>query len=415
MPEIRLSNHAVAWRSRPWTMLLALCLGFAMSSAYRSVAAMMAPPLQAEFELSASQLGLFAAAFHFAFGSMQLVMGVGIDVHGLRKTILWALPLAVAGSALAAWAPGFQALLWGQGLIGVGCAPAFLVCTVFIAQRFEPSRFASVSGSLMGLGSVGLLLTGSPLAWLIENASWRAGFAALGAGTALAWLAIFALVKEQPQPLRGPDTPPPQTLGSAVQGIGQLLTMPHTWGILILASVTYAAFMTLRGLWLGPLLMQRFGFSLVHSGHVALAISVVGILGPPLFGRFQAEGLQRRRWIQRFTLAVAGMFLMLAWSHQAWLAVSTCVLIGFCSGFIVLQYADVRASYPALLTGRALAVFTMAMFLGIALMQWLTGWVASLAQGLGADTFVAVNLSIAAMLALGALAFRGLPAASPLR
>jgi hypothetical protein len=75
----------------------------------------------------------------------------------------------------------------------------------------------------------------------------------------------------------------------------------------------------------------------------------------------------------------------------------------------VLQYADVRAAYPAQLTGRAMAVFTMAMFLGVAAMQWFTGLVASLAKGRGMDPFVAVMGCIAALLALGALAFRLLP------
>ena len=76
---------------------------------------------------------------------------------------------------------------------------------------------------------------------------------------------------------------------------------------------------------------------------------------------------------------------------------------------MVLQYADVRAAYPAAMTGRAMAVFTMAMFLGIAAMQWLTGVVASVAAAHGADPFTAVLASIAVLLAAGALAFTLLP------
>ena len=60
-------------------------------------------------------------------------------------------------------------------------------------------------------------------------------------------------------------------------------------------------------------------------------------------------------------------------------------------------------------TGRAMAVFTMAMFLGVALMQWVTGVAASLASARGADPYMAVMLTIAGMLATGAIAFRLLP------
>jgi len=75
----------------------------------------------------------------------------------------------------------------------------------------------------------------------------------------------------------------------------------------------------------------------------------------------------------------------------------------------VLQYADVRAAYPAALTGRALALFTMAMFLGVAAMQGFTGWVATRAHALGADPYVAVLGTIAALLAAGAVAYVVLP------
>jgi hypothetical protein len=76
---------------------------------------------------------------------------------------------------------------------------------------------------------------------------------------------------------------------------------------------------------------------------------------------------------------------------------------------MVMQYADVRASYPAHMTGRAMAVFTMAMCLGVALMQWLTGLAASAAAALGIETYTAVFGAIAFFLLLGTLLFRFLP------
>jgi len=148
-------------------MLLALTTAFALSQAFRTAPAIMAPPLQGEFGLSAQALGIYAGAFHLAFGALQLFMGVGIDLHGVRRTVLFAFPVAMAGAVVSALAPSFAVLVAGQVLIGIGCAPAFLVCTVFIARHFPAERFAAVSGLTLGLGSVGMLLTGTPLAWLI--------------------------------------------------------------------------------------------------------------------------------------------------------------------------------------------------------------------------------------------------------
>jgi predicted MFS family arabinose efflux permease len=399
------SNTAVRSARSAWLMLAVLTSAFALSQAFRTVAAIMAAPLQKDFGLSAQALGLFAGAFHFAFGALQLFMGIGIDLHGVRRTVLFAFPLAIVGAIVSAMAQHFVVLVVGQMLIGIGCAPAFLVCTVFIARHFPPERFAAISGLVLGAGSIGLLLTGTPLAWVIQHSSWRAGFFALATGSALVWLAILWMVHEPVVTSTAAKLSPM----TALRSYGALFNLPHTLGIIALASVTYAAFISLRGLWLGPLLIERHGFTLVQSGNVALAVSLVGMFGPALFGRLDPGPMRRRRWTMGCTLVAAALFAAMAFNPGSAFDVGASVAIGLISGYIVLQYADVKAAYPASMTGRAMAIFTMAMFLGVAVMQWLTGTVASTATAHGIDPFMAVLATIAALLILGALAFGLLP------
>lgn len=386
-------------------MLLVLISGFALSQAFRTAAAIMAPPLQQAFGLTPQQLGLFAGAFHFAFGGLQLFMGMGIDVYGVRRTVLAVFPLTIAGALVTAWADSYGGLLAGQALTGIGCAPAFLVCTVFIARRFPVDRYASVNGAALGIGSVGLLLTGTPLAWVIEAWGWRAGYVALAACAACAWLAILLLVREE-APVRGER----KSVLAALRGYGELFRLPQTAGIIGLALFTYASFLSLRGLWLGPVLIDRYRFSLVDSGNVALAVSVLGMVGPPLFGRLDpGDAARRRRWIAGYTLACAALFAAMAFALPAALEVTLALAVGLVSGYMVMQYADVRATYPPEMTGRAMAVFTMAMFLGVALMQWLTGLAASAAAALHVETYAAVFAAIAFFLVLGTALYRFLP------
>ncbi len=386
-------------------MLLVLISAFAMSQAFRTAAAVMAAPLQQAFGLSPRQLGVFAGAFHFAFGGLQLLMGTSIDLWGTRRTVLAAFPLAVVGPVVTATADSYAGLIAGQVLTGIGCAPAFLACTVFISRRFPSDRYASVNGAALGIGSVGLLLTGTPLAWVIQAWGWRAGYLAMAACAALAWLAILLRVREDP-PAHPGGRP---SLLAELRGWGELFRLPHTWGIIGLALFTYASFLSLRGLWLGPLLIDRHGFSLVAAGHAALAISVLGIVAPALFGRWDPRAARRRRWLLGYTLACAALFGLLALPLGAWSDVTLSLAVGFVSGYMVMQYADVRAAYPAAMTGRAMALFTMAMFMGVALMQSFTGWVASLASSRGAEPYAAVMGAIALLLVLGAALFRLLP------
>lgn len=392
-----------------WLMLLALCTAFMLSQSYRTAAAILAPELQARLGFTPQQLGVFAASFHFAFGALQLFMGIGIDLHGVRRTVLTVFPLAIAGSLLSVFTSSFGLLVLGQVLIGVGCAPAFLVCTVFIARCFPAQRFAAVSGLAMGIGGLGMLLTGTPLAWLIHEHSIQAGFAMLCALSVAAWLVVYFAVREPAAP---PATGPRPSVWQAMGQFGQLLRLPQTLGIMALSAVTYASFITLRGLWLGPLLVERFQFSLIASGHVALVVSLVSLVGPPLFGRHDPGVATRRRWIIGYTLLMAALFLLLAFTHLILLTLALLLLSAFLTGYIVLQYADVRSAYPESQTGRAMAAFTMAMFLGIALMQWFSGVVAQTAKAWGADPYTAVLLVVVALLATGAAAFAWLPSAA---
>lgn len=392
---------------RAWVMLLVLIGGFAMSQAFRTAATIMAPALSQAFQLSKQQLGLFAAAFHFSFAGLQLFMGMGIDVYGPRRTILVAFPFAAIGALVTASAQGFGTLVLGQVLTGIGCAPAFLVCTVFIARSFPTGRFAAVNGTALGMGAVGLLLTGTPLAWIIERFSWRWGFVVLAALALVAWFAILLFVRDGSA---APSARHKAGVMAALRGYGELFRLRYTLGIFVLALTTYSSFMTLRGLWLSPMLIDRHGFSLVQTGNVAIAISVIGMFGPPLFGRLDPGESRRRRWIVACALANAVCFVVMAASPGAPAEIALALGVGLLSGFGSLQYADVRSAYPPEMTGRAMAVFTMALFLGVAVMQWFTGGVASLAASVHVEPYAAVLGAIALSLALGCVAFRMLPA-----
>lgn len=391
----------------PWLPLLSLVSAFALSQAFRTVTAMMATGLQQEFGLSTQALSLFAATFAFSFGLSQFVIGVALDFYGLRRTWLYTFPLAILGALTSALAPNYAILVLGQALIGIGCSPAFVVCTLFIARCFPVHRFAAISGVAMGMGGLGLVLTGTPLAWLIHVSSWRMGFVVLGGLGCVSWLLVQSQLRE------GLATPQhrPESLGHALRGFGALFLLPQTWGILALALVNYASFLTLRGLWLGPLLMHRHAMSLVQTGNVALVVSVLSLFTPALFGHFDPGPAQRRPWIVRAALAMAAVLALMAFLPLEWVDVGGMVALAVLSGAAILQYANVRASYNPEMSGRAMSVFTMAMFLGVAFVQSLSGLAASWSQALGRDAYAGVLVSVATLLTLGALAFRLLPVA----
>ena len=227
-----------------------------------------------------------------------------------------------------------------------------------------------------------MLLTGTPLAWLVQAYSWRAGFVVLAAwlGAGLAGRSACGCASR-----RAPSAQPKESMPAALRQFGALFAMPHTLGILLLGAVTYAAFISLRGLWLGPLMIERHGYSLVQSGNVALAVSVISLFGPPLFGRLDRDGPARRRWIVICGLAYAALFAAIAFTHLGLARHRRHRADRPALGLHRLAVRRRAGRLPGALTGRAMAVFTMAMFLGVALMQWLTGVAASVAAAHGVD------------------------------
>jgi predicted MFS family arabinose efflux permease len=396
-------------RAPPWVMVAALTSIFAMSQAYRTLPAIVANAIEAEFHLSAQAIGFFAGAFHLSFGLMQLFVGVALDRYGPKWTVCVFFSLAVVGAILCAAAPSFTVLNAGQILLGIGSAPAFLAVLLFTAHAYPPNRFTSISGYAMSFGGLGMLATATPLAFVVQTWSWRASFALLAIGSVLALAATFLLVRDR--------APPPgaksQTLAEAFKEAALLFKAPQSAGILVLGAITYSSLLALRGLWIVPLFVQSHHFTLVQTGNVVLILSVAMLFSPMIFGRIDPGIRWRRQVIIAGALVSALLILILGWAapRSSSADIALTLAIGLISGFIILQYADVRASYAPDVAGRALAIFTMAMFLGVALVQWLTGMVAGFVIERGHEPLFAVHATLAFLLVAASAAFIALPRA----
>jgi nitrate/nitrite transporter NarK len=223
--------------------------------------------------------------------------------------------------------------------------------------------------------------------------------------SALSWLLIFFKVHEPELP---GDAQPKPGFMQALQGFGSLLLLPHTWGIVLLGMVSYASFLTVRGLWLSPMLMDRYQFSLVTTGNVALACSVISLFVPSMFGRLDPGPARRRQRIARLALLMAGIFVALALVHQS---VGSVVLL-MAEGYeraVGLRHADLCRCALLLPTGHD-GTRTVHLHHGHVSRSRThavaVGLVAGVAERQNADIYQAVMLMIAAMLGSGVLAYR---------
>ena len=390
----------------PWAMLAALASIFALSQAFRTIPAIIVGQIGPEFSASPNDIGMFAGTFAIAFGLMQLPVGVALDRFGPKRSLCALFPLALAGTGLSAVAPNFATLIVGQVLLGVASAPAYISALVFIVKRYPAGRFASLSGIVMSVGGLGMLITSTPLAWVVQVLGWRSAFIILGAMATISLAACLVLLDDREE-----DRAATGSLGDAIKGIGPIFRMRQTAGILCLGAVLYGVMLAVRTPWIVPLFQTRYGFSLVEAGNIVLLFSLALVVSPLPYGRFDPGGRSRRLLIIAMSYGMAILVAGLGISGKSGPIPDLVLVICFAaiSGVGMLEYPDVRSSYPSAVVGRAIALLNMAMFFGVAVMQWLAGAVAGIAAAHGMEQIGPIFFALAALLVAATTAYWLLP------
>jgi MFS family permease len=384
--------------------LSVLTLAFALSQAFRTIPSITVNGIAEELHVGPAALALFSGVFHWSFALMQVPVGLALDIFGVRRAMIALSGFAILGGAICTYAPDMNALFLGQILIGVGCAPAFMAAIVFTSQHWPVARFAGISGLVLAIGSGGILLSATPLAWVVDRWSWRSAFAVLTIMSIFTLLAS-ALILEKSVVQRSRRLAP--EIWAAFYGLRFVLFGRRPVALLAIGFVSYGAIITIRGLWIVPMFVERYGLSLLSAGNVALLFSISMILGPAVMGQFDPGDKARSAVITTIALAIVATIGALAIFDglSLWLDVILCTALGFLSGSFILIYAEARSSYPPELTGRGLTALNMSFFLGAAVAQSLSGVIAAGAQQAGLNAIDAVLLFLAAALLAGTVCF----------
>lgn len=375
--------------------LVVLALGHMLSNLLRTLPAITADVLGQDLGVTAEGLASLTGAYHFAFAAGQIPLGVALDRFGVRPVSLTLLATVAAGAVLAALVGGPGGFLLAQIVLGIGCCGMLLCPMTLAAKLLTPAKFGLWSGLIQALGNVGMLLSASPLAWLVEHGGWRLGF---WASAAMAVAVAFLVARFVPRPAPAPPgAPQPTGLLEDARAVLRLGTGRSLRGVMLLSFASFAAIIGVRGLWGGPWLMEVKGLTRIEAGNVLLLVTFALIIGPALAGV-----LDRRFGHRRFLLAaghgLAGLFLLLVagGGPGGWLSTllgrpilpplaDALLLIGF--GFSItiqpLLFAMARAVVPPEQAGKALSAANLSFFLGAAVFQAASGPVGA-AQGPGA-------------------------------
>jgi len=388
--------------------LLALACGHMLSTLLRTIPAISLDVMAADFRTAPQTLASLTSVYHFAFAASQIPVGAAMDRFGVRPVSLSLLAGTIVGALASGLATGPEGFLFGQFLLG-GATSGMLMCPMTLAaKQMSAARFGLWSGIILSIGNIGMLLSASPLAFVVELWGWRAGFWISAGFGAVVAVAVFALVPKQPT--AHADNSSPLSQMAEVLRIG--LSRPLR-GLIALALVSLAATLVLRGLWGGPWLMEIKALGRIEAGNALGLFTLALIAGPVLMGILDRT-IGYRRELLAATHSLVALLLVLMAAGAPHYPLSELfgvtalpplfdgvllVLIGLAISAQPLLFGMTQQLAGAQNAGKALSAINLAFFLGTALMQSTTGVVATL-FGLPA-----VLLFMAATLIVGTIVF----------
>ena len=350
------------------------------------VNAVLAPTLAAEFNLTASGLGLLSSVYFLAFAVVQLPVGVALDRFGPRRVNAALLLVAVAGGALFAAAESATVAIAARALIGLGVSACLMAALTAFVLWYPPERISTMTGVAFSAGAVGAMTATVPLELLLRAWGWRDAFMLIVWVTLALSLVFWFWVPERTARRES------EGFREILNGLGGLLRDPVFLRLAIPLGLSQSAAVALQTLWAATWLRDVVGWSPAAVARGLLAINLSMIVGYMAFGR--AADAWQRRGRSALPLLAAGMALSSASLALIVLGASSlvlmCLFVAAGTG-VVLAYSILARRYPKAMAGRVNTAVNVVGFVGMFTGQWAIGLVLDLwpptAQGYAAEAY----------------------------
>lgn len=293
------------------------------------------PVLQQQLGVSLVQAGFLLSTVQVAGMLLGLVVGLGADRWGLRRSLLAGLALMAMASALGAAATDFRALLALRAAEGLGFLLVAMPCPGLIRRCSEPAQLSGRMGwwgAYMPLGSALGLLVGP---WVLAWTSWAWWWLLAALVSALAWMAVWLGVPADARARHAAAAP--QAMGWKPR-LARTLRSPGPW-LLALSFAAYSGqWMTVIGFL--PTVYAQSGLGPALAGMLTAVVALANTVGNVASGRLAQAGCGATRALRLGfgCMALCTLLAYLQWQGQPvaplWLRFAAVVLFSAAGGLI---------------------------------------------------------------------------------
>ncbi|MBW1672883.1 MAG: MFS transporter, partial [Deltaproteobacteria bacterium] len=332
--------------------------------------AVIASELMRDLSLTAEDLGFLSSIFFYAFALIQIPMGASMDIFGAKRLILFLSSVGIVGAIIFALAHSFPVALMGRALMGVGMACALMGPYKLISIWFPPRAFATTSGLILSIGTMGSIVATAPLAFAVNWIGWRKAFLLIALIHLVITIWIYSAVKDSPVEYQAGDIPDLQNknwVKGSLDGVLSVLRLPSFWLIALAAFVRYGTYISIAGLWAGPYLEYVYNIPLIERGKILMLFSVGFFLGGPILGFLSDRVFRNRKSVMLLAMCFYTIFFSPLTGFFPTPSLIMIAGIFFFIGFLTscgnVMYANIKELLPSSISGTAMSAvnfFTMA-------------------------------------------------------
>jgi MFS family permease len=271
----------------PNVILFLLCLMYLITYIDRVNISTAAAPIQAEFKLSNTQLGLIFSAFAYPYALFQIIGGFVGDKLGPRLTLLICGLIWAGATIMTGLAGGLLSLFLFRVLLGFGEGATFPTATRAMQDWTPTGKRGFAQGITHSFARIGNALTPPLVVGLMYYVGWRGSFAVLGS-VSLIWVIVWFLYFRD-DPKSHPHITAEDLSRLPVRAPGPKPAVPWRRLVPRMLPVTFTYFCYGWTLWLYlnwlPLFFKNnFQLDLKNSALFASGVFFAGVVGDTLGG-----------------------------------------------------------------------------------------------------------------------------------
>jgi MFS family permease len=311
-----------------WSLPIAFCV---LQFALHGSVGVMSGQIQEGLNINTAMISLVSSSFFYPYITMQVPVGLILDLFGFRSVASAALMLIALSCVGFGNAQSSEMAILARMGMGLGCSFGFVGMLVATKQLFGLRHFAllvTLGECLSMAGVAGLNGAFSKVALLY---GWRVCFSAIGGISALLGGLIFffappVVVAEESEGQRSAD--------SFIKTLRNLMRIKEIWLGGIASGLIFSLVSVFVALWAIPFLVDSYQVD-IFMATSAVSMIYLGIaIGSPFYGWLSGR-IQIKYLMATGAILSLPFLLAIIYGHVPWMAIYALM---FCVGISCAVY-----------------------------------------------------------------------------